>query len=214
MTQLDWAQKGREVVIHIPKNDNKVSFYLDEDLINYLAGNTPKTYFFLIEFDNEDKENTFFIDFENLKSVVSQENSLKITIGKKIKRKRNYGNAKPVGRYCIARGESFHERHLTENGWQHQRKYFHLYKIDDYKGTVDQPEEIKQKSVEQKEKVVEKVENQSTKSSTQSTSDTKSKLKECIKCQEIIPSQMDTCPYCKTNQNQQEEEDDSIDISI
>jgi translation elongation factor EF-1alpha len=202
LKELPWEQQGNEVTISIEKESGEsIKFILDDKIINFLASNTPKMYVFYVELNNE-KEKSWLVDFNRLKSIVSNQNSLKISIGKQ-KQKIQYIGISSKGKYCIARGESYHERHLNEKGWQHQRNYFDIFDINEVKSA---------KKVETPiiNKVEEKTEIQENKSSSQSKG---GKLKECIKCAEIIPSKLEICPYCDANQNIQKD-DDMIDISI
>lgn len=212
LKELTWEQHGNEVIIRIEKENAEVIYFpLDEKVINFLAGNTPKMYVFYIELNNE-KEKTFLVDFDKLKSVVSNQNSLKISFGKQ-KQSTQYIGISIKGKYCIARGESYHERHLDEKGWQHQRKYFDLYDIEDIKSAKKVEIPFVPKTEEKTEQKIEvKIENQQN-TTTQKTESKGGKLKECIKCAEIIPSKLEVCPYCGANQNLQKDED-IIDISI
>lgn len=214
LKELSWKQQGNEVIITVQKeNGEELNFLLEEKIINYLAGNTPKMYFFHIEINNE-SEKSYLVDFEKLKSIVSTKNSLKISLGK-TKRKNQYEGITPKGKYCIARGESYYDRHINDKGWQHQRKYYDLFEISDIKTSKKAGNLIVPGKNENSKEELEIQNNLSNKSSisTQSTQKSGGKLKECINCGEIIPTKMEICPYCKASQNP-EKEDEIIDISI
>ncbi len=202
LIELKWQQKGREVVIEAPKKNGEIiNFLLEEKLINYLAGNIPRVYHFFIELNGE-TEKTYIVNFDNLKSVVSSANALKIRMSKN-KDKDKFEGLTSKGKYCIARGESHHERHLNDKGWQHQRKYFEIYEASEAK-TFLEIASNKQTNEQKQNKPPDNLAN------THKIEASGSKLKACIKCNEIIPVKFDICPYCKADQN----DDDTIDISI
>jgi len=207
LKELQWQQHSNEVIIKVSTDKfEDISFLLNEKLINFLASNTPKMYVFYIELNNE-AEQSYLVDFNNLKSIVSHQNSLKITMGKQ-KKTIEYSGVAIKGKFCIARGESYHERHLNENGWQHQRKYFDIYDVNEIKSAKVTETITKQ---ENSNTTTENTQNQATHKNISSSG----KLKECVKCAEIIPAKLEICPYCKANQNDlSQKDDDAIDISI
>ncbi len=208
LKELLWEQQSNEVTINIEKETGEnIKFILDEKVINFLASNTPKMYVFYVELNTE-KEKSYLVDFEKLRSIVSNQNGLKISLGKQ-KQKTQYVGISSKGKYCIARGESYHERHLTEKGWQHQRNYFDIFDISEIKSAQKVETPIKKEVIITENTNIQKQEN----ISTQKTETKGAKLKECIKCAEIIPSKLEICPYCNANQNIQKDED-LIDISI
>jgi len=214
LLELQWQQKGNDTIITVSKdNGENLNFLLEEKLINYLASNTPKIYVFHIELNNE-KEKSYLVDFNLLKSMVSNANGLKIRHGK-FKEPSKFAGLESKGKYCIARGDSYYEKHLNDSGWQNQRKYFELYEFSEAKTFVETINTEKKQFVPiVEEKIDEKIEIQQN-TTIKQPENTNSKLKQCIKCNEVIPSKLNVCPYCKSSQTAKiEEDDDMIDISI
>ena len=204
--ELNWYQKNNEVTISIisEKND-EINFSLEPEIINYLAGNTPKFYIFFIKLKSE-KEKQYFVDFNTLKSVASTKSVLKITVGKKNKLiSTKYQGLTTKGMYCIARGESFYERYLSDTGWIRQKKYYDLYEIEEVKTNISKEIKPKQKEIKQNDIIAEnKISVKGNKP--------KAKLMECKNCQEIIPGNFEVCPYCNANQFSVENLD--VDIQL
>ncbi len=207
MTQeLNWKQKNNEVIIElISEADEQIRFLLEESVINYLAGNTPKFYIFYIKLKNE-AEKEYFVDLNTLKSVVSRRNSLKVTLttSKKSKTAIRYKGLKPIGMYCIARGESFYDRFLTDSGWNRQKSYFDLFNDNELSKKTEN------KTVENENKIPVK-NNLTTKTDIPVKKQEVSEFVNCPNCKEEIHTKFDICPYCsaenyKTN--------DSVDIMI
>ena len=204
-TELTWEQKKSNVFVIIQtKSAREINFQLEPEIINFLAGNTPKFYVFFIKLKGE-KEESYFVNFNNLKPVASSQNKLRITVSKKDKMLNSkYIGLETVGRYCIARGESFYERFLSETGWIRQKKYFDLYDYQDVKKNLKQPAANEN---QQNKSVPENSHKQTT-----TKLEKKSKLKECVNCGNIISGTYEICPYCSTVLYQQVEE--NVDIVI
>ena len=200
-TELTWKQKNNNVFVIInTKSDSEINFQLEPEIINFLAGNTPKFYVFFIKIKGE-KEESYFVDFNNLKPVASRQNTLRITVSKKNKMlDSKYLGLNSVGRYCIARGESFYERFLSETGWIRQKKYFDLYNYKDVEQNIKQIPTPETK------------ENKSVRENPQAQTSKKSKLKECTNCGNIISGTYEICPYCNTALYPQVEE--NVDVVI
>lgn len=210
LKELQWQQQGNEVVINLI-NDNfeELPFILNEKIINFLASNTPKIYVLFVELNNHG-EQSYLINFNDLKSIVSHQNSLKISTNKQ-KKEIQYEGVKSKGKFCIARGESYHERYINDTGWQHQRKYFDIYDVNEIKTAKKIETAVKHENIQP---LTEKVESKQN-TSKQISENKGGKLKECIKCAEIIPSKLEICPYCGANQNSLKQKDeDIVDISI
>ncbi len=209
LQHLNWEQKQNELFIIIPINTaTEIKFPVEKELINFLAGNIPKVYFLYIELDTDQVEQTWFIDLNLLKPLASKENSLKITVGKTLKRTGAYAQFPVKGKYCIGRGESYHERFLSETGWQHQRNYFDLRNLNQTTITVNPVSENNKAETihpaNEKNALKNKSENPLT----------GSKLKQCIHCGELLPGNIDVCFYCKKSQNAVADNNNEIDISI
>ncbi len=178
LKELEWEQnKNKEVIVFLANNDKTVQFKIPVDLINFLASNTPKMYHFFIDMDKQG-ESEYFIDMNNIRSTLHLENKLKITVKGKtgvVKRTKKQDGEK--GKFAIARGESHTQRYLGNNGWQKQRKYFKLIDIAQTSSKEDQKEKI------------------------QEIKPDAAKLTKCIHCDEIIPLNLTSCPYCKKSQN-------------
>jgi hypothetical protein len=209
LEELFWEQKGNEVIIHLPLDEQKfLNFRIEEKLINNLVSNIPRLYYLYIELTGK-ADKIYFLDVEKLKTISSTDNLLKIKIGKPLKNKEALGVS--LGKYSIARSESYQDRYISETGWQKTRQYFDIVDFDEYKTKQQANSYIADKS---------KNTDSTTKASNQNISVGKekpsAKLKECVKCKEIIPSTLETCPYCSTNQKVPIglDDTDSIDISI
>lgn len=187
--ELQWQQKGNEVLIDITsESGEEITFVLNKNIINLLAGNTPKFYIFSIKIGTE-TEKEFFADFNGLRSVSVKTNSLKITLGTKKKSgiPAKYRGLQPVGRYSIARGESFYERYLSDDGWVRQKPYFDLYNDRQVGGGSTQKPEIKENKNTSGNLSTKKqggiVQNQPA-------------YKTCPTCKNEISAKFETCPYC------------------
>ena len=211
--ELIWQQSKNTVTIEVSTQSNEaIIFSLEPEIINFLAGNTPKFYEFFIKLKGEN-EKSFFVDFNNLKPVASSQSKLRITITKKnnfVSTK--YRGIQEKGRYSIARGESFYERYLSETGWIRQKNYFNLY---DYSEVTGNKTKIKKEPIKVDVPLVKetlKVQTDTKKQQASTEEQTETVSKKCISCSEIIPDNYDVCPYCSTQQTEAKEK--NVDIVL
>ncbi len=190
-TRLDWQQTGTEITIKLQTVTGEINFLLDKSLLNHLVANSPKVVLFHIEITGQ-KEQTYIVDFENLISIPSTVSFLSVKIGEKKEVDTLEKTFTPLGKYCISRGESHYNKHISENGWQRQRKYFNVYNMQEveFKTKLHVAEAEKIKAEQAKKKEIVKKEEKTKK---------KSKLVQCKSCGEIIPN-LPACPYCGVNQ--------------
>jgi len=193
--QLDWFQNGKNIIVKLPTATEIIEFPLEHDIINHLVANSPKVVHFHIKLEaNEEK--TYIVDFEHIKSIPSTESFLTKKVGKLEKKSAFPDMLTSLGQYCISRGESHFNKHISELGWQRQRKYFNLYSFQevDFKSKLKAVEDQQKAKVEQAKKVevTQQIE-------VQKPVEKKSKLKQCTNCGEVIPA-LPACPYCGTKQ--------------
>ena len=194
--QLDWEQNFAEIIIKLPQPDRLLNFTIDKRLINHLVSNSPKVVTFFVEMQNQ-KEEEYLVDFEGIKPLTTLDNKLKVKISDKNIELELEQNFTVLGKYCIARGESHFARHISENGWQNQRKYFNVYASEEVKFKTKIFEEKLKKEQDDKAAVVKKqLEDEAAKITTK-----KSKLTQCINpdCKQVIPN-IPVCPYCGAKQ--------------
>jgi hypothetical protein len=193
--QIEWEQNNSEVIVKLPQTDRILNFTLDKRLINHLVSNSPKVVLLHIEMNNLAEE-SYFVDFEGLKPLTTLDNKLKVKISEKHEVEELELSFTSLGKYCIARGESHFARHISENGWQHQRKYFNLYAAEEFKFKTKIFEDNLKKAQEEKDAAKKKVEEEQAKAPVK-----KSKLSECKNpaCKQVIPN-IPVCPYCGTKQ--------------
>ncbi|GEM_PF-3104781 len=195
--QIDWEQNISEIILKLPQTDRILNFTIDKRLINHLVGNSPKVVVLCVEMQNQ-KEQEFLVDFEGLKPLTTLDNKLKVKISDKNITVELENNFTVLGKYCFARGESHFARHISENGWQHQRKYFNVYAAEEVKFKTKLYEEKLKNEKDQKtaESIKKKAESEAAK-----TTIKKSKLSQCINpdCKQVIPN-IPVCPYCGTKQ--------------
>lgn len=141
-------------------------------------------------------EKSLLLNLENIKPVIKRANALVFRPGKALKKVNSISGVN-AGRYCIARGESYHERFLSDKGWQSVRCYFDLIDIASGNNSC-RVEPVKENNVETQV--------------APSPVKPPSKLKTCPYCNEIIPTAMDICPYCSNKGNAPSSDD--IDLSI
>ena len=217
MDLLKWHQNANGINVETSCDGVFAQFTIDNSLIHYLLGCTPRLFIVYVQ-NKQGNESQYVLDLTDIKPVINRSNGLKLTVGKPLKRN-NVVTGDVCGRYCLARGESYHERFFTDKGWQSQRNYFNLF------SNVS--------SVKVEEKVVEKTEpkpivetpqkpktpptpppfnfdNVDTKKNVEPEKP-KGKLTVCKFCGEIYPSSMSICPYC---QNKGKQQDNDVDISI
>ncbi len=204
--ELNWKQKRNEVIIEVSsETGEQIVFIIGPTIINYLAGNTPKFYIFFVKLKNEN-EKEYFVDLNGLKPVASANNSLRVTLStnKKNKTPSKYRGMKTSGMYCIARGESFYERYLTDGGWKRQKSYFDLF-------NDNQANQATTKINKTEHKTNNPSNNLTAKTDIAATKVTKLEFEKCKNCSEEIPTKFDICPYCNTENYKQS---DSVDIMI
>lgn len=188
--QLEWQQNGLDITITLPTPTMVINFPLDKALINHLVANSPKVVLLHVDLAGQE-EQIYIIDFDELKTVPSSESFLSVKMGAKYKSENIESSFTPLGKYCISRGESHYNKHISEMGWQRQRKYFNIYNVQEveFKTKLHQAELHKAKE-QQKVKAAEVKKEQTP---------PKSKLKQCSNCGEVIPN-LPACPYCGTKQ--------------
>ena len=134
METLKWWQDavGLHVSIDNPGGANAV-FTIGNTFVNFLMAGTPRMYIVYVKMDGCYDDKTFVLDLESLRPVINKTNGLKISKSRK-SAATFISNGTRIGMYCLARGESYSDRFLGDNGWQpeaHQRykiPYKHLYK--------------------------------------------------------------------------------------
>jgi hypothetical protein len=195
--QLEWEQNNAEIIIKLQQPDRILNFTIDKRLINHLVNNSPKLVSLYVEMQNQ-KEEEYLVDFEGIKPLTTLENKLKFTVSEKNPESELEQNFTILGKYCIGRGESHFARHISENGWQHQRKYFNVYASEEVKFKTKlfeekQKKEQDDKAAAAKKKVEEEV--------AKTTTTKKSKLTQCTNpaCKQVIPN-IPVCPYCGAKQ--------------
>ena len=123
MNSLNWRQDsvGLHVSVQNP-NGGEAVFTIGSAFINFLMAGTPRMYLVYVRMDGCDVETPFVLDLEALRPVINKSNGLKI-----IKTRKSgaafISNGTRIGMYCLARGESYSDRFLGDNGWQAQRVY-------------------------------------------------------------------------------------------
>jgi hypothetical protein len=194
--QLEWEQNISELIIKLQQPDRVLNFTVDKRLINHLVSNSPKVVSLYIEMQNQ-KEEEFLVDFEGIKPLTTLDNKLKYKVSDKNPEVELEQNFTVLGKYCIGRGESHFARHISENGWQHQRKYFNVYASEEVKFKTKLFEEKLKKQQDEKAATArKKAEEEAAKITVK-----KSKLTECVNpaCKQVIPN-IPVCPYCGTKQ--------------
>ena len=192
-TQLTWEQTGEELVIKLPTEKGFINFPIDKRLINHLVSNSPKVVIFKIEITSQ-SEKEFLIDFEGIKSLISTANSLTKKTAVKDTITELEKTFTKLGKYCVARGESQFNKHISENGWQRQVKYFDIFDIQEVKFKTKL---FNDKLEKEKAEIAEKTKQAN---AAKETDTKKSKLVQCVNCKEIIPN-IPVCPYCGTKQS-------------
>lgn len=127
MDSLAWQQDADGLhVMASDGNGGQCRFTIDNSLINYLLAGTPRIYHVFLRMNGNDNDECYVLDLGCLRPVIQKTNALKLSLGKK-SAPRNVASGVPVGRYCLARGESYHDRFLSVSGWQSQRLYQDVY---------------------------------------------------------------------------------------
>ena len=194
MDSLEWAQSALGLKVSVYSEDNLKGFFiLDKQVINLLWAGTPRIYIVYVKFSQALQEKCYTLDLTDLKPVISQSNALRMSLKRKNNLSEN-SSLTPVGRCCIARGESYHDRFFKEGKWQSQKVYFDMFAFDD-----DKPSETITQEVQEAEPKEEKT--------------SVGKLKCCPFCGEIYPSSLEVCPFCNNKKASTESEDVDLDLS-
>ena len=86
-----------------------------------------------------------------MKPVISKNNGLRLSLGKK-NSGADFSGRKTVGRCCIARGESYHDRFLKDGAWQSQKVWFDMYSPETQaQNTAEQPPQAAEPMPEEKQ---------------------------------------------------------------
>ena len=129
MDTLKWRQDsvGLHVSIDAPSGKEAV-FTIGNTFINFLMAGTPRMYIVYVKMDGCYDDKPFVLDLEALRPVINKTNGLKIS-----KSRRStatfISNGTRIGMYCLARGESYSDRFLGDNGWQAQRVYHDICEV-------------------------------------------------------------------------------------
>lgn len=123
MNTLKWRQDsvGLHVSINNP-NGGEAVFTIGSAFINFLMAGTPRMYIVYVKMDGSECETACVLDLEALRPVINKTNGLKISKSRK-SAATFISNGTRIGMYCLARGESYSDRFLGDNGWQAQRVY-------------------------------------------------------------------------------------------
>jgi hypothetical protein len=134
MESLNWRQDsdGLHVVVVTPSGKEAV-FTIANSFINFLMAGTPRRYLVYVKIDGCSTEEAYMLNLENLKPYINKTNGLKISNAKKTSGA-FLKNGVRVGLYCMARGESYSDRFLGDNGWQTQRVYHDICEIPSASG--------------------------------------------------------------------------------
>lgn len=129
MDSLNWRQDSKGLHVNVDCGVNgRAEFTIGNSHINFLLAGTPRMYLVFLKMNDSDQEQQFILDLDLLRPVITKANGLKISLAKKTTSQKT-GNTAVVGRYCLARGESYHERFLSDTGWQSQRVYLDVYAV-------------------------------------------------------------------------------------
>ena len=123
MNSLNWRQDsvGLHVSVNNP-NGGEAVFTIGSAFINFLMAGTPRMYMVYVRMDGSDNDVPFVLNLENLRPVINKTNGLKISKSRK-STAAFISVGQRIGMYCLARGESYSDRFLGDNGWQAQRVY-------------------------------------------------------------------------------------------
>lgn len=218
MDSLKWEQNNAGLHIYVPASDGSTAkFTISTSQINQLHAGTPRIYNVFARFNNDNDESVYILDLEQLKPVIQKSSGLTLSLGKS-KPKTTAYEGQSVGRYCLARGESYQDRFLTVSGWKSQRTYYDMYPSNAQplsqpsKPTVQQPPKPATPPVSQPVTPPQPT-TPPTPPTPPAPPKTKGKLTVCPYCGEVYPSSMPVCIYCN-NQGKKQQDDDSVDISI
>ena len=208
MEFLTWMQDSDGLHVTVVSKDGKEGcFNIGKQLINLLLAGTPKIYDVFVKFNDSPSECACKLDLSDLKPYISKTNGLKIPI-----RKKSFSNFASsdqiIGRYCLARGESYQERFLNQSNWQSQRIYFDVIaKSVKLSTQPQQTEKAQAMNFQQPEKPQE----------VKPKEEPRGKLKTCAYCGEIYPSSLLVCPFCNNQKknvaDSNSDEDVDLDLS-
>ncbi|MCQ2975794.1 MAG: hypothetical protein MJ211_13415 [Bacteroidales bacterium] len=205
MDSLKWEQNSVGLHVYIPSSDGTVAkFTIDKSQINQLHAGTPRIYNVFARFNNQNEDVVFILDLEDLRPVIQKSSGLTITLNKSKHSSVSYlGQA--VGRYCLARGESYQDRFLTTSGWKSQRTYYDMFDADSQIQEKNEPSKIINTKVEEQAK-------EETPQTPPTPPQTKGKLTICPYCGEVYPSSMPVCIYC--NNQGKTQKDNDVDLAL
>lgn len=127
MELLEWQQDAGGLHVSVSGPDGSACvFSIDNSLINYLLAGTPRIYHVFLQFGGSDQEECRLLDLSALRPVIQKANALRMSLGRK-SQSLSRSSGVSVGRYCLARGESYHDRFLAQSGWVSQRLYQDVY---------------------------------------------------------------------------------------
>ena len=211
MDSLKWEQNNAGLHIFVPAPDGTVAkFTISTSQINQLQAGTPPVYNVFVRFNSANDEQTYILDLLHLRPVIQKSSGLTLSLGKS-KQKSTAYDGQPVGRYCLARGESYQDRFLTVSGWKSQRTYYDMYASNAQ--PVSQPAPQPAQPKPQPQEPPKSVTPPPQPPTPPEPPKTKGKLTVCPYCGEVYPSSMPVCIYCN-NQGKKQQDDDSVDISI
>ena len=129
MNTLNWRQDavGLHVSVQNP-NGGEAVFTIGSAFINFLMAGTPRMYIVYVKMDGSECETACVLDLEALRPVINKTNGLKISKSRK-SGVAFISNGTRIGMYCLARGESYSDRFLGDNGWQAQRVYHDICEV-------------------------------------------------------------------------------------
>ena len=129
MDTLKWRQDsvGLHVSIDAPSGKEAV-FTIGSTFVNFLMAGTPRMYLVYVKMDGCFDDKPFVLDLEALRPVINKTNGLKISKSRK-STATFISNGTRIGMYCLARGESYSDRFLGDNGWQAQRVYHDICEV-------------------------------------------------------------------------------------
>ena len=214
MDSLKWEQNNAGLHIFVPAPDGTVAkFTISTSQINQLQAGTPPVYNVFVRFNSANDEQTYILDLLQLRPVIQKSSGLTLSLGKSKQKSTSY-EGQPVGRYCLARGESYQDRFLTVSGWKSQRTYYDMYPSNAQPVAQSAPQPAQPKTVTPPvSQPTPPPPAPPTQPAPPTPPKTKGKLTVCPYCGEVYPSSMPVCIYCN-NQGKKTQDDDSVDISI
>jgi len=217
MDSLEWSQNadGLHVTVTSP-TFGRAKFSVGKSLINYLLAGTPRLYFAYVKFMDENDDTVYMLDLTKLRPVISQSNGLKISLNRR-ESDSLVTKGKAVGRFCIARGESYKDRFLDTKGWQAQRVYHDI--VEDspevsVSGVTATVSDVKPETPPPHASIVTD-NNREIPVNNVGASKPQGKLKVCEYCGEIYPSISSVCPFCNNQgKNKPPQQVDDVDLDL